>query len=162
MVTKILSPVKRHNALVKFSKEHHFGLLLCWKIRQGVMDNVSEKRIVDYVLHFFDTDLKHHFEEEEKSLFAKLSPGNDLRKQAVREHQLVYTMISNMRDGASSNEELLTFADTLEKHIRFEERVLFTHLQQKLSAVDLQALMNTHSANTVVADDNWTDKFWLV
>lgn len=126
------------------------------------MDNVSEKRIADYVLHFFDTDLKHHFEEEESTLFVKLSPGNDLRKQTEKEHQLVYTMIGTMRDGASSNEELLTFADTLEKHIRFEERVLFTHLQQKLSAADLQALMNTHSANTVVADDNWADKFWLV
>ncbi|MBK6936505.1 MAG: hemerythrin domain-containing protein [Chitinophagaceae bacterium] len=161
MVPKTLKPVKRHDALVKFSKEHHFGLLLCWKIRQGVMDKISEKRITEYVLYFFDADLKKHFEAEEKELFVKLSPDDELRTQAVKEHEVIYAMINNWRKVSSSTEELLVFADTLDKHIRFEERVLFNHLQELLSEAELTELINCHSGNDADADVAWNDKFWL-
>ena len=30
------TPIKRHDALKHFSRDHHFGLLLVWKIREGV------------------------------------------------------------------------------------------------------------------------------
>ncbi len=161
MATKTPSPVKRHNALVRFSKEHHYGLLLCWKIRQGVMDGIEERRIADYVLYFFDAGLKKHFEEEEKTLFVKLSPENDLRKQAEREHEAINGIISNIRKGVVPKDNLLVFADTLEKHIRFEERVLFNHLQQRLPEDELLELMNNHSDNAGDSDSGWADKFWL-
>ena len=63
------APIKRHQALVSFSKEHHFGLLLVWKIRQGLANAVSAERISRYVLFFFNEDLKFHFREEEELLF---------------------------------------------------------------------------------------------
>ena len=65
------APIKRHQALVSYSKEHHFGLLLVWKIRQGLMNAVSPERIGKYVLFFFNEDLKTHFKEEEQLLFCK-------------------------------------------------------------------------------------------
>lgn len=161
MDTKKIKPVKRHFALVKFSKEHHFGLLLCWKIRQGVLGKISEKRIADYILYFFDAELKKHFEEEERFLFVKFSPDDDSRKQAVREHEMIYTMISNFRQGDISNNGLVIFADALDKHIRFEERVLFNQLQQALSEAELLMLKNSLSDGVTDTDIDWNDKFWL-
>ncbi len=81
------APIKRHQALVSFSKEHHFGLLLVWKIRQGLDNAVSAERISKYVLFFFNEDLKTHFKEEEELLFSKLPATDALRVRAEEEHK---------------------------------------------------------------------------
>ena len=47
------APIKRHQAIVSFSKDHHFGLLLVWKIRQGLKKSIDPVRISNYVLFFF-------------------------------------------------------------------------------------------------------------
>jgi hypothetical protein len=62
-------PIKRHKAIVSFSKDHHYGLLLVWKIRQGLNKEVSAERIINYVLFFFKEDLEKHFKTEELLLF---------------------------------------------------------------------------------------------
>lgn len=46
------APIKRHQAIVSFSKDHHFGLLLIWKIRQGLNKAVNPERISNYVTFF--------------------------------------------------------------------------------------------------------------
>ena len=53
------APIKRHQAIVSFSKDHHFGLLLVWKIRQGLNKAVSAERISNYVLFFLRKTLKN-------------------------------------------------------------------------------------------------------
>ena len=59
-------PIKRDPAIVTFSKDHHFALLLVWKIRQGLKNEIETSRIINYATHFFDNDLIFHFEEEER------------------------------------------------------------------------------------------------
>lgn len=73
------TPIKRHQAIVSFSKDHHFGLLLVWKIRQGLKNAVNAERISSYLLYFFKEDLEKHFKEEEEFLFSKLPVDDDLR-----------------------------------------------------------------------------------
>ena len=63
------TPIKRHQAVVSFSKDHHFGLLLVWKIRQGLGKSVNAERISKYVVYFFKEDLEKHFKDEELLLF---------------------------------------------------------------------------------------------
>ena len=70
---KTSTPLKRHPAIVSFSKDHHFGLLLVWKIRQGLAKAVDAERISKYVLYFFREDLEKHFQEEERLLFCNPS-----------------------------------------------------------------------------------------
>jgi hemerythrin-like domain-containing protein len=155
-----IRPIKRHEAIVQFSREHHFGLLLIWKIRQGFANAIDHQRITDYVLYFFDEDLKVHFEEEERVLFSKLDDADVLKKQALEEHANIYIIIGRIR--SNSNPEVLThFADTLEKHIRFEERVLFNHLQNQLSEDELAALAVEHPERTTNVDAKWDDHFWV-
>lgn len=63
------APIKRHQAIISFSKDHHFGLLLVWKIRQGLEKAVNAERISKYVVYFFKEDLEKHFKDEELLLF---------------------------------------------------------------------------------------------
>ena len=154
-------PIKRHEAIVQFSREHHFGLLLIWKIRQGLKKGIELKRIADYVLFFFDEDLKDHFAEEERLLFTKLEDTDVLKLQALKEHEEINSLIDGFRINDADTGQLNIFADTLDSHIRFEERVLFNHLQKKLSDEELLILAKEHPEKKVDADAKWNDHFWL-
>ncbi len=154
-------PIKRHKAIVQFSREHHFGLLLIWKIRQGLKANIDPKRISDYVLFFFDEDLKTHFAEEERSLFSKLDDDDGLKFQAMKEHTEILHYIAEIRSDNKNPELLTVFADALDRHIRFEERVLFNHLQSKLSDAALAALALEHPERVEDTDSRWNDHFWI-
>ena len=154
------APIKRHQALVSFSKEHHFGLLLVWKIRQGLANAVSAERISRYVLFFFNEDLKIHFREEEELLFSKLPASDTLRIQAEEEHKEIYRLIAVITQTANDEKLLRQFADTLDKHIRFEERTLFNHLQTHVAPEELEEISKRFS-NSVDLDSKWDDVFWL-
>ena len=154
------APIKRHQALVSFSKEHHFGLLLVWKIRQGLANAVSAERISRYVLFFFNEDLKIHFREEEELLFSKLPASDTVRIQAEEEHKEIYRLIAVITQTANDEKLLRQFADTLDKHIRFEERTLFNHLQTHVAPEELEEISKRFS-NSVDLDSKWDDVFWL-
>ena len=154
------APIKRHQALVSFSKDHHFGLLLVWKIRQGLANAVSAERISRYVLFFFNEDLKIHFREEEELLFSKLPASDTLRIQAEEEHKEIYRLIAVITQTANDEKLLRQFADTLDKQIRFEERTLFNHLQTHVAPEELEEISKRFS-NSVDLDSKWDDVFWL-
>src|ERR1017187_3269143 len=125
------TPLKRHPAIVSFSKDHHFGLLLVWKIRQGLAKEVNAERISNYILFFFKEDLEKHFKDEEQLLFCKLPVNDALRMQAEKEHQSIYILISAIQKNKYDTDLICPFADDLERHIRFEERILFHRMIQK-------------------------------
>ena len=156
------TPIKRHPAIVSFSRDHHFGLLLVWKIRQGLNKAVDAERISDYVLYFFKEDLEKHFKEEEQLLFSRL-PGDDpLRRRAEADHQSVYklvTAIGKKKDDAILLDQL---ADELERHIRFEERELFNHLQTNIPENELEKIAERFSTDSRAIDEQWKDSFWSI
>ena len=154
------APIKRHQSLVSFSKDHHFGLLLVWKIRQGLNKSVSPDRISDYVLYFFKEDLEKHFKAEEELLFCKLPPEDVLRQQAEAEHREIYSLIARLTEQKQETALLIQFADALEKHIRFEERELFNHLQLLIPANDLATIVLRMPNDNKATDEKWADIFW--
>jgi len=135
------APIKRHQAIVSFSKDHHFGLLLIWKIRQG---------------------LEKHFKEEEQLLFSKLPADDVLRKQAEGDHQAIYKLVAAIEKKKDDAVLLNQLADELEKHIRFEERELFNHLQDNIKADDLEAIANRFPNSSKAIDEKWEDVFWEI
>lgn len=157
---KTPNPLVRHQSLVSFSKDHHFGLLLIWKIRQGLANAISPERISRYVLFFFKEDLCQHFRDEETLLFSKLDSEDRLRKQAENEHENIYQLIDAIRQNMSDTERLNKFAVLLEKHIRFEERELFQHLQYQITADILAGIAARFSTNSGDIDARWADRFW--
>lgn len=159
---KVQTPIKRHQALVSFSRDHHFGLLLVWKIRQGLDNAVDPERVSNYVLYFFTEDLSWHFKEEEQNLFPRLPAGNSLRLQAEHEHVVIYDIINRLKSDKSNRDLLLQFANTLKSHIRFEERELFAFMQQTLPAEELEAIAIHDDSRARDADSRWEDVFWEI
>src|SRR5690606_16770119 len=127
-------PLKRHPALVPLSKDHHFGLLLCWKIRTGISKNVAPERIARYVKYFFNDHLENHFLEEEKHLFSLLDEKDEKRKKAESQHRKLRKLVEKLSAGDNLQVVLGRFEEDLDAHIRFEERDLFPYLQNQLDA----------------------------
>jgi hypothetical protein len=157
---KVHTPQKRHQAIASFSRDHHFGLLLVWKIRQGISKALSPERISNYILFFFKEDLGKHFKEEEELLFSKLPVDDVLRKQAEAEHQAIYKLVAGIEKKKGDVALLNQLADDLEKHIRFEERELFNHLQKNITAEDLELIAKRFSNDSIAIDAKWEDVFW--
>ena len=153
-------PIKRDPSIVEFSKDHHFALLLCWKIREGIRKTIEPTRISQYVVHFFDNDLSNHFSEEENLLFSQLSEKDPLRVQAEDDHAQIRKLVENIRKNKDDETLLVSFADLLDKHIRFEERILFNHLQETLTALQLQKIAASLQARHHNIDIGWEDVFW--
>ncbi|MBH2003662.1 MAG: hemerythrin domain-containing protein [Sphingobacteriia bacterium] len=156
------APIKRHPAIVSFSKDHHFGLLLIWKIRQGLTRSISVERISNYILYFFKEDLASHFREEEELLFSKLSSEDPLRQRAETDHLLIYSLIRDIESNKSDEVLLNLFATELEKHIRFEERDLFNHIQEVLGVEALLEISRRFSGSKHDIDEKWQDNFWEI
>jgi iron-sulfur cluster repair protein YtfE (RIC family) len=148
-------PIHRVEALKSLSREHYQGLLLCWKIRQGLKKNISPERIKKYIDWFWIQHLKNHFETEEKFLFPILGNKNEMIKQAIAEHRRLKRLFENKIDITKS---ISLIEEELEKHIRFEERLLFNEIQKVATTNDLEEISACHST---IFNDNWQDKFWL-
>lgn len=159
---KSKEPIKRHQAIVSFSRDHHFGLLLVWKIRQGLNNNISAGRISDYVLYFFKEDLEKHFAEEEEMLFSHLPVDDIMRRRAESEHQEIYKLVGEIGNNRQDKVLLNELADKLDQHIRFEERELFNHLQNNINPAALEEIAKRFPNSSKEIDDNWKDVFWEI
>lgn len=149
-------PIKRHEALKPLSREHHHGLLLCWKIRQGIRMDVEIPRIKAYTEWFKIHYLDPHFETEEKYIFPVLGNENELVKRALAEHRRLKRLFEQDTDIEIA---LNSIEEELDSHIRFEERVLFNEIQEVASAEQLEEIENHHSG-IEFNDDDWQDHFW--
>jgi len=153
-------PIKRNPALVELSRDHHFALLLLWKIREGLKKQVQPDRIGSYVIHFFDTDLRPHFNAEEELLFNRLPANQELRIQAEDEHRRLHGLIDTLRSNPGNPDALKRFSETLESHIRFEERTLFNYLQENIPEVELSGIAASLNQRAPVSAAPWPDIFW--
>lgn len=71
-------------------------------------------------------------------------------------------MIDELRNKSGDRNLLENFADTLESHIRFEERELFNHLQQNISDKDLTEIASSAKPRNHEPVGAWNDIFWDV
>jgi len=147
-------PIKRNIALQPISREHHFGLLLCWKIRTGFKYDIEPIRIWDYVQWFYEKHLIPHFEFEEKHIFPLLGDLDSLVDQALYDHQELHKLCKQ----ECSTEVLSEIESKLEAHIRFEERVLFNKLQDTIDQSKLDTINNQFEETAF--EENTQDVFW--
>lgn len=150
------SPLKRHSALHHLSHDHHHGLLLCWKIRQGFKLGIEPTRMRTYSQWFWENYLESHFEEEEKVIFPILSEEDPLIKQALSEHKRLRKLFSSWEDPEKT---LGQIEEELERHIRFEERMLFPVIQEKASVEQLESIAKKGDREKF--QENESDSFWL-
>ncbi|MGB3149431.1 MAG: hemerythrin domain-containing protein [Maribacter sp.] len=155
MSAEVNKPMKRHRAMQPLSRDHHHGLLLCWKIRTGLAKGIETQRIKRYIDWFFTNHALPHFELEERYLFPILGTENELVKKALLEHGRL-TLLFRDTDGITKS--LASIQDELEKHIRFEERILFNEIEKSATVKQLQTILKMH--NDEKFNDNTDDPFW--
>jgi len=148
-------PIKRDKNLQGVSREHHHGLLLCWKIRTGFSKGIDVKRIKRYADWFFKTHLVPHFDLEEKYMFPILGNENELVKKALAEHRRLIRLFSETEEVSKS---LSLIEEELERHIRFEERMLFNEIQEIATKQQLITISKLHTDEKFI--DNTNDEFW--
>ena len=151
-------PIKRKEELVPLSKEHHEGLLFCWKIKQGLGNGTDHQQIASYIQWFWKAHLQEHFRKEEEVLAMHLPKDNELVMQMLEEHQQLeaYIRICEM---VADEDIFMQLANGLHDHIRFEERILFPFAEQ---AIDPQ-IMKAIAAELATSKPHqpWSHEFWL-
>ncbi|MEO7314214.1 MAG: hemerythrin domain-containing protein [Ginsengibacter sp.] len=151
-------PIKRNENIAKLSRDHHASLLFCFKIRQGIKKDVSTERMVRYVQYFEKQHFIPHFTEEEEILFA---PLNDAKAQkAIDDHVHILRLAKEISFSGKENQqkELGKLADLVDDHVRYEERVLFPHLEEKLTDEQLEEIGKQISVEAI--KDYYEDEFW--
>ena len=152
--------MKRDKNLQELSRDHHHGLLLGWKIRQGLKLQVDPQLIVDYIRYFFESALSQHFEEEETQILTYLQDDNALKFRTVNDHRAIKSMVEALSDNEKEPAAFLKIAELLDDHIRFEERELFPYLQEQLSSEQLNEIgIAIHSIHKPFVDTFHT-QFW--
>lgn len=149
--------MKRNENLVPLSREHHFGLLCVWKIKQGVNKGVPYKRILNYVNYFWKESLSHHFETEDRVL--PEIQNSILQNQMEKEHSDIRKLINNI-NASEEKQLLLDFAYALQNHIRFEERVVFPEYEDHLSDDQMKEIGKQLSDSGHKGIDEYPDEFW--
>jgi len=148
-------PIKRHQAIQPVSREHHFGLLLSWKIRKGFKLNIELERMKAYTNWFWEHHLKPHFNFEEQYMFPILGKDDKLVKKAIKEHNRLKRLFT-ATDKIEQN--LWLIEEELIAHIRFEERILFKEIQEKATKQELTVIEQEHQKIIV---EEWEDEFWV-
>lgn len=152
-------PIKRSDQLKILSRDHHIGLLFSWKIKEGLRKNINPQRLKNYVNHFFDHHLKVHFRDEEVLLFDRFEEMVCI--QAKKEHQQLLRQLENINNASPADLEVYEqLIKILNEHIRFEERVVFPHLEKVLPVATLNLVNDFLKKDEQRPGDDYRDEFW--
>ena len=143
--------MKRHRTFIALSRDHHRGLLLAARLQQGKkallkLWSHDQKWQAEYVVRFFDDELKEHFRLEETFVFpvadSYLPEDRSMIKQLRAEHDEMRKTIDTLRGAGGKKPDLTLrrFGELLEKHIRSEEREFFPLLETTIPAELLNSL----------------------
>jgi iron-sulfur cluster repair protein YtfE (RIC family) len=152
-------PIKRNENIAKLSRDHHASLMFCWKLRQGIKKDVELKRMQNYLSYFLVQHFTPHFREEEDILFAPLK--DEKVQKAIDDHVVILKKVADVVNSESQDlvADLISLADMVDAHVRYEERILFPHLENKLSEKQLEDIGQQISHDAI--KDNYEDEFWV-
>ncbi|HEV8523127.1 MAG TPA: hemerythrin domain-containing protein [Terriglobales bacterium] len=134
----------RDKSLVPLSHQHQHALALCVRIERDLASGGGNLGAwQEEIVKAFASEIRFHFEAEEKLLFpsAKKHGALDaLIVQLLREHTVLRGFFARAERGQLDATTLRAFVATLSQHIRTEERQLFELCQQLMSEEELTRL----------------------
>ena len=130
--------MKRHEALIPLSRDHHGALILAKLIQKGapaykgLPTDIAGKAA--YAIKFYHDELVTHFLSEEKMVLDKIKGINEkldaLSDEIFHEHRELRLLFELLPVSTKLEEHLDALGYALEKHIRKEERALFPLVQE--------------------------------
>lgn len=141
--------MKRHEALIPLSRDHHDALILAQLLKisapdySGLPTTVKDKSV--YALNMFIENLQPHFLTEEKILAAVKDQHPEITKlteEILDEHRYLTEQFLSLNSLSVTEDILDNIGKALEAHVRKEERVLFPLIQQYCSEEILQTLIS--------------------
>ena len=129
--------MKRHPTLAHLSRDHHPALILAQLLKRkaaaykGLPTDTEGK--MHYALEFYQGELISHFGQEEKmmGMLAGINPELDeIQKEIRAEHVLLNSLFTGLRKKEDAVTALDELGNSLDKHIRKEERELFPLIEK--------------------------------
>lgn len=136
--------VKRFDELKPLSREHNVALLIARSALRAGRSGEAEAvgTMWGKIARTFETDMVPHFQHEERVILPVLQElGLDtLANRLLEDHAQLRALASEGDHGSSA--ELVRFASLLERHVRFEERIVFNIVQTALDPHQLRERMS--------------------
>jgi hemerythrin-like domain-containing protein len=133
--------MQRDRNLIPLSHQHQHALALCVQIERGLRsEHPNPQHWQQEIARLFESEIRYHFEAEEKVLFpfAQRAPSlRDLVDELRIEHVSLRQYAAGAAAGRLTVPELQLFAASLAAHVRKEERQLFEGIQEFFSLEDL-------------------------
>jgi hypothetical protein len=123
--------MRRHEALHPFSRDHSVGLVLARRLMR--------EDAATALLEGWDLELRDHFSQEE-NLLGPLIADPGIRDRFMSDHVLFEAFVDRIRAGERSLDVQCEAGRLLDEHIRWEERVLFPHVEEEATAEQLAGL----------------------
>jgi hypothetical protein len=128
--------MKRHESLQPLSRDHHNVLVHARRLR-GLDARFDPETSRRRFLSYFASVLRLHFDEEE-AILAPLIGDATLRQRFLDEHADLRRRAESLP--AADAQAQVDLGQRLREHVRFEEDVLFPHLETLLGGPALTAL----------------------
>jgi hemerythrin-like domain-containing protein len=126
--------MKRHDALVRLSREHHSALKIARQARLSCEagQDAGLARTAATIRDNFAVEMEPHFQVEEADLLPALARAGagELVERTLAEHAELRDLICRLAE--PDLETMARFAGLLVDHVRFEERELFETAQRLL------------------------------
>ncbi len=135
--------MKRLAQLQPLSRQHHNGLLAALLLKKGIAKGASINIMSAFILDLWNNDLNEHFKNEEMFLVPALKKtvfDETLSQKLLHEHNQIRSYIATIQKGLATIPTIQSFANLLELHIRFEERIYFNEAEKALSELQLQSI----------------------
>ncbi len=158
--------MKRHPSLHPLSQHHHFALIQALEMRRAAgapaeKRNAAVERQADKFVAFWHKTGIVHFREEEEVLLPAYARHTRLDQDAgimrlLADHAEIRAAVQDFERRRAKNrpieaEAMARLAKLLHDHVRFEENVVFPHIERVLGEENLDAvgrgLTRLHSKN---------------
>ena len=134
--------MKRAEALLKLSREHHTALSIAQRARRALAGGVAGdiESVAAEASRRFVSELEPHFLDEERWLLPALDAVGEtaLVTRTMDEHRRLRALAGELPGGGAV--VLTAFAELLGDHVRFEERELFESAQARIPSDELARL----------------------
>lgn len=134
----------RDNNLIPLSHQHQHALALCVRIERGSpIPGADLAAWQAEIAQIFQSEIRIHFAAEEQVLFpaarkyAELVP---LVEELLSDHAWLRAQFGRATTDTMAPEDIQALAARLSEHIRKEERLLFQHLQERMSIEEMASI----------------------